>query len=117
MCDTDPVKFYDLDFFYFQFTVDDSVDAEKAYADRVKEKTAKYDVVFINHICEDLRPDIAFIQDDYTDCIERLSNRKQGNFLPQKEEYDRIRGCLPNICKTIFLNKGEYIIKYREELK
>ena len=107
----DTPGYLDLDFYDLLFSEDfgDINKAQDAYRAKVKAKSKKYDVVFINRYDPNISIDAAYIQGSYSDCIKDIRSRKQGNFIPDKEEYDAVKSILSKRVKTIFLKHGEHI--------
>ncbi len=112
ICEQCPEKYLDLDFQYFRFEEAyffDAKSAEAAYKQRIQEQEAKYDIVFINHLPEGLKIDAGYIQSDYKACVKALAERKQGNFIPLKEEYDNVVLRLREMGSIVFLDSDEHI--------
>ena len=112
LCKEYPEKYLDLDFEYFRFQEAyffDVESAEKAYTERALFLESDYEVVFINRLPEGLAIDAGFIQCNYETCIKTLTERKQGNLIPERQEYDDIVRKLESMGKLQYLRQNEHL--------
>lgn len=83
---------FDADYEYFRFSKESEF---YTYEEYVRELSQKYKIVFVNKLIDNI--DYAIMPSDYESTKQRIIARKQGNFIPSKEEYDSII----NKCKKI----------------
>ncbi len=118
----------DLDFELFQYEdglYDENGDylsghaLEDAYINTALRLEKEYDIVFVNRLFEEMPVDLAFIQDNYNDCVKVCGSRREHPFVPAGGEYGYALGELKyhNKTKTIFLCKDEFISDYETVLE
>lgn len=109
----------DLDFEYFYFNQKDNSsisEIKNDYIKTVKDKEKLFDIVFINRFFSELDISFGFIQKDYELCKKILSDRKQGNFMPDINEFNEVSSLLFKEGIIVPLNKNEFIGNYDKTL-
>lgn len=108
---------YDLDFEHFYHSHKDNITSIKDdYVRTAREKEKVFDIVFVNRFYPELNIDFGFIQYDYQICQDILKERKQGNFIPDKRDFNDISAVLFKEGIAVFLKKNEFIEDYDKVL-
>ena len=110
---------FDFQMFYFKNQNKcfyDLQNIENEYRKKAKELENKYSIVFINHYVKDTA-DYAIFPENFHMCIERINERKQGNFVPDIEEYNGLIELFSEETEVIFLKDGLITKDYLNETR